>query len=224
MDSHYIRIKHWEKLYENSRSRRIERLTWVPIPNKHDGLGLARIMNEKDGFEIFACWILLLQVASKCKPRGSLIDDEGYPLDSFSIIIKVGAAKNKQKVMERAISFILQLRWIERVICKTDPELSLECDSSAPELNRIEGNRIEENKKKGAKRPTLDEWLAYADERNYPRDDAESAFDHYTANGWKQSKGNSIKCWKAALRTCKGFYLKRNPQSNTNDDPSMLRF
>jgi len=81
-----------------------------------------------------------------------------------------------------------------------------------------------ENKKKGRKLPTLAEWLDYAKERGYPSDDAESAFDHYEANGWKQSKGNLIKSWKAALRTCHGFYKNRNPQQNTNDDQSRLNF
>src|SRR5688572_7960564 len=45
--------------------------------------------------------------------------------------------------------------------------------------------------------PTLAEWLAYADELKWFHPDASAAFDHYEANGWKQSGGNSIKKWQA---------------------------
>jgi hypothetical protein len=51
-------------------------------------------------------------------------------------------------------------------------------------------------------RPTLAQWLAYAGEKNWPPADAENAFDHYEANGWRQARGNLIRDWKAAARTC----------------------
>ena len=83
-----IRVRNWDKFYENSRSRRIEKAGWVPIPNRHDGEGYSRIMFEKDGLEIFAVWILLLQVASKCHPRGTLVRGDGTPLDTTGFMMK----------------------------------------------------------------------------------------------------------------------------------------
>jgi hypothetical protein len=47
--------------------------------------------------------------------------------------------------------------------------------------------------------PTLDEIKAYVTEKGL-RMDAEAFFDHYEANGWKQSNGNKIKSWQAAAR------------------------
>ena len=143
METHYLRIKHWENLYENSRSRRVEKAAWVPIPNKHDGEGFCRIMDEKNGLEIFACWILILQIASKCKPRGSLIREDGSALDIFSIMLKTRMSKSKAKVLERAISMILQIGWLERVKCKSNTQLPLDVNTTAPEGNGIEGNGIE---------------------------------------------------------------------------------
>ena len=54
----------------------------------------------------------------------------------------------------------------------------------------------------GNKRPDLKQWLEYAKELKWDTADAEGSFDHYEANGWKQSNGNLIKDWHAAARQC----------------------
>jgi len=212
----FLRIKHWDNLYENSRSRAIENARWVPIPNKHDGLGFSRIMARKDGLEIFACWILILQVASKCKKRGDLLEDDGGPLTVDDIILKARINPIKKKIFGVAIEVLMskQILWIEAVTFGNDSQMTLDYQASAEEGKRIEENRSEG--KSGRKLPTLADWLDYAKEKDYPKEDAESAFDHYIANGWKQKGGNLIKDWKAAVRTCKRLYLQRTGQ----DKPS----
>jgi len=143
MADYFIRIKYWDNLYENSRSRIIGQARWVPIPNKHDGEGYSRIMFQDDGLEIFAFWILILQVASKCNPRGSLVRKDGSPLDIPSILMKTRVNLNKQNQLKKTVDLLLQLDWIELVKCKTAMKVSSECQVSAVELNRIELNRIE---------------------------------------------------------------------------------
>ena len=64
----------WSVNFENTRSRRVELLRWVPIPNTHDGEKYTRLIGRKDGAILFAAWILILQVASKCHPRGRLCE------------------------------------------------------------------------------------------------------------------------------------------------------
>ena len=139
-DTHFIRIKHWDNLYENSRSRKIPKARWLPIPNKHDGEGYRRMMSEKDGMEMFAVWNLILQVASKCKPRGTLIRDDKSPMDAEAMVFKVGLPQNKVKIFSRTIDFLLsrQVAWIERVSSQSGTSVPPECQSSAPEENRIE--------------------------------------------------------------------------------------
>lgn len=48
-------------------------------------------MSHKNGAEIFAAWVLILQVASKCDPRGTLLRGGKKPHDSASLALKTRA-------------------------------------------------------------------------------------------------------------------------------------
>lgn len=70
------RVKDWDKIYETAETRKLLTLRWLPVPNKHDGLGYRRIVAQKDAAELFTAWILILQVASKGRgpdERGNLL-------------------------------------------------------------------------------------------------------------------------------------------------------
>jgi len=72
-------IANWNERFENNRTRDLKHLGWVPIPNKHDGDGFTELMSHKDGAAHYGVWCLLLQVASKCDPRGTLVRDGARP-------------------------------------------------------------------------------------------------------------------------------------------------
>lgn len=57
--------------------------------------------------------------------------------------------------------------------------------------------------------PTVADVLSYVETRE-TKIDAEQFVDHYTANGWKQSNGNPIKDWKAAVRTWEKNSFRQN--------------
>lgn len=86
-------IKNWAKHYEVSQSRKVERAQWVPLPVKHDGKGFRRLMAMKDGLCLYGAWVLIVQIAAKCDPRGQLIDD-GEPLTAEDLAIKTGAPES----------------------------------------------------------------------------------------------------------------------------------
>jgi hypothetical protein len=96
-------INKWGELFENNRSRTVKDLDWVSIPNRHDGENYTKIVSDKDGAEIFSGWNLIVQVASKCKPRGVLVKDSGQPHDSASLSMKTRAPKSW---FDKAFSFI----------------------------------------------------------------------------------------------------------------------
>ncbi len=82
-------IQGWDEHFENAQSRKYQRLSWFRCPNKHDGKGFRRIMDREDGAELFAAWMLIVQVASKCPDRGVLADDK--PLTAEDLHFKTGA-------------------------------------------------------------------------------------------------------------------------------------
>lgn len=96
-------IRDWAKHFENNRSRSVERLLWVPVPNRHDGENFRLIISQKNGAEIYGCWLLIIQVASKCQPRGTLLKGNGEPHTALSLALKTGA---KVEWFKSALDFL----------------------------------------------------------------------------------------------------------------------
>jgi hypothetical protein len=100
-----IRIRDWSLHFERDRTKQWKILQWVPIPNKQ-GAGYRKMLSQKNGLEIFACWIALVQVASKSNPRGDL---SKYDLEDLSLLTLIDSKK-----LSVAITYLSQsLDWIE---------------------------------------------------------------------------------------------------------------
>lgn len=128
-------------------------------------------------------------------------------LDSGELFISqlselVGSETDKAKIMraararEKAIGNIVTAALPERYPEK-EKELELE----------------KEKKRKRFSPPSVDEVMAYCQERKN-RIDPEAFVDYYTANGWVQGKGKPIKDWKATVRT----WERRDSQKKQQDD------
>lgn len=103
-------IKDWDKIFENSHSRKVADLTWVRFPNKHDGAGLRRLGKRKDGSKVFCAFIFMVQIASKCPKRGALCKD-GRDLTPDDFNLKTGFPK---KMFENAIPILKskEIGWV----------------------------------------------------------------------------------------------------------------
>lgn len=88
MSTHYT-IRNWDDLFENAQSRKCNQLRWVLVRNKHDGKSYRRLIQMPNGPALYAAWVLMLQVASKCPTRGVLADEDG-PLDADDLAAKTG--------------------------------------------------------------------------------------------------------------------------------------
>ena len=115
-------ITNWNQHFEKAqtRSKPVAKHSWVAMPNKHEGLGFKKIMRDDRGLEIFAVWILLVQIASKAPIRGRLADEDGEPY-SFDDLALYACCKTE--AIEYAIPFLVSLRWVtHRSITTVSPE------------------------------------------------------------------------------------------------------
>lgn len=80
-------IKNWDAEFENHESRKLKRVRWVSVPNKHDGKTFRRIARHERAVEIWCAWSLIIEVASKMPVRGVLFDTDG-PLDADDLADK----------------------------------------------------------------------------------------------------------------------------------------
>lgn len=78
-------IRNWEKHFENNRTKELKHLAWVPMPNKMDGDGYTQLLNHKNGAAHFGAWCALVEVASRCDPRGVLSRNGAIPHDPASL-------------------------------------------------------------------------------------------------------------------------------------------
>jgi len=107
------RIKDWNERFETAQSRRCKVLNWVAIPNSHDGAGYRRLMARDDATAIYGIWVLIVQVASKCSPRGTLANGSN-PLTAIDLHFKTGAP---EKDFETAFEVLSspEIGWLEVV-------------------------------------------------------------------------------------------------------------
>jgi hypothetical protein len=136
-------IAQWDKLYENSQSRKVDKLRWVPMPNHHDGKGFRRLMTLPDAVEIYGAWALIVQVASKCPTRGVLLDADG-PLLAEDLSLKTGGSA---KTFERALQVLSSERiaWLLVDGSQSDTT-TIPDDATRAGLNGMEGMELKEGK------------------------------------------------------------------------------
>lgn len=110
-DMKIYKISKWNETYENNRSRTVKDLSWVAIPNRHDGENFSSIMAHKDGAVIFSAFVLMVQVASRCQQRGTLMRDNGKPHTPATLATKTRAP---EKWFVLAIEYLIkETDWIE---------------------------------------------------------------------------------------------------------------
>lgn len=104
-------IRDWDKHFETAASRLVKRLSWVAVPNKHDGKSYRRLMRREDGPTLYGAWVLIVQVASKCPTRGVLADGDG-PLTPEDLAVKTDCPV---ELFETALKVLAspEIRWIE---------------------------------------------------------------------------------------------------------------
>ena len=109
-----LRVKDWDSNFENNRTRDLKHMAWIPVSNKHDGDGYTCLVDHENGAAHLGVWIAILQVASKCGVRGTLLRDNGHPhaAGSISRLTRLPKALIDETI-ERLLSHDIQ--WLEVV-------------------------------------------------------------------------------------------------------------
>lgn len=114
------RIRNWVNHFEVAQSRRRpeQKNNWVAFPNKHDGATFRRITREPEAERLFCAWCLIVEVASKCNPRGELRNSDGW-LTPEDLADKTGF---RPDLFHLALPFFASPRiaWLEAVPFQSD--------------------------------------------------------------------------------------------------------
>ncbi len=143
------RVRNWSEFFENAQSRKYQRLSWVPIPNKHDGKSYRRLIAHDDGPALYGAWLLIVQVASKCPVRGVLADADGV-LDADDLAAKTGCPAS---LFAKAFELLThpKVAWLEVEQLPADSQHTNSGPTVAPgtpRLNGTEANRTKTEKKR----------------------------------------------------------------------------
>ncbi len=86
------RIVSWDRVHEVAQSRRCKVLTWVPVPNKHDSIGLRRLFRLPNSLAVYGAYELMVQISSRLPPelRGWIVNPEGEPLTADDLSSSLG--------------------------------------------------------------------------------------------------------------------------------------
>jgi hypothetical protein len=108
------RVKDWDEHYEIAQGRRYPTLKWVAIPNRHSSNGYSWLCQHKQAKELFCAFILIVEVASTMKKRGTLLSDGGKPLGPKELAFRTHFP---QEIFELAFKELIkdEIQWLEVV-------------------------------------------------------------------------------------------------------------
>ena len=147
-----------------------------------------------------------------------------YMLDIQNFIGKGSTEADRQRLYDRRISVerkqnkLTQSRNLEEICKKSTPEIEIELEKDIKIEKEIHSSaKSTTTKRKRFEKPTLSQITQYCLERNN-NVNAEQFYDYYESNGWKVGK-NSMKDWKAAVRTWeKNNYNRKPVNKNSKED------
>lgn len=106
-----LRVRDWDSLYENHRSRELKKLEYVPVKNKMDGDGYSFLLEHKNGAAHLGAWVAILQIASRCKDRGLLVGSDGCPYDTAALS---RISRIPKKIFDEVIPRLIDgCKWLE---------------------------------------------------------------------------------------------------------------
>ena len=106
-----IRVRDWDLLYENNRSRTLKRADWFPAQNDLSADAYVELVDHPDGAAQLGVGHAILMVASRARPRrGLLLKDDGRPHTAESI---ARVTRLPEAVVKDALPRLLEIGLLE---------------------------------------------------------------------------------------------------------------
>ena len=149
------RIRDWNTIFENNRTRELKRLEWVPVPNKMDGSGYRELVDHENGAAHLGAWYAILEISSRQKVRGTIPQESAaergdIPQDLATTCRCLARISGlPPNVFLGVIPRLLQIGWLEEVEpLKNLSNRTIPQDDAGKCLSRarngIEGNGMEQ--------------------------------------------------------------------------------
>ncbi len=142
-----------------------------------------------------------------------------YMLDIQNFIGKGSTEADRQRIYDRRISEerkqkkLTTSRNLKEIFKKSTPEIEIELEKDIEIEKEIHSSaKSTTTKRKRFEKPSISDIKQYCMERNNCVN-AEQFYDYYESNGWKVGK-NSMKDWKAAVRTWEKNNYNKTAKSN----------
>ena len=103
------RISRWDECFENFRTRKMKRLSWIPQKVSFEGDRI-RALIHAGGASAYGAFRVLCAVAAVCKPRGTLMTGMDTPHTPRTLADKTGLAAED---FERTLALCVKLKLIE---------------------------------------------------------------------------------------------------------------
>jgi hypothetical protein len=105
-----LAVRDWNERHENSKSRSMLDTRWFPMPNDLSADEYVELVDHPEGAAHFGVLSSLLMVASRAKPRGTLVTHDGRPHDAESL---ARLTRHPKALVESAIERLLKIGLLE---------------------------------------------------------------------------------------------------------------
>ena len=190
-----LKIRDWEHHFENNRTRELKSLGWVPLPNRQDGDGYTELLDHKDGASHYGAWVAIVQVASRCDPRGTLLRDGRTSLHCSKIAHDSASLSRMTRIpkhiLQAAIERLISIGWLEAVETETDAakedNIESQGDATIPHLPAVAPQDVALNGRERKKGKEQKEEVVFPDELN--SEEFKTAWENYIA--YRKERGLS---------------------------------
>lgn len=123
------RIRGWDEFYECAATRKLKTTNWVPVSNNLSNAGMLALRDgHPNGWVHLALWLQLLELASRCSPRGHLVwAGKPHTVETLALCFRC----EPDRVAE-GLARLVEIGWVEGDVSAQNPPTSADTLADSP--------------------------------------------------------------------------------------------